>query len=125
MNKINQRKFIRFMKELNIYGEFIKTLKRTPTDDSEIRNNMGLNLKILKIKRILTVREYLDAVVDSSCLFAAFTWSLTPLGHEFWSIIDSVWKHEVCSGAPHDYENMTRLMKTYRDYNKLQEEFVI
>ena len=121
MNKTNQRKFIRFMKELNAY-EFIKALKRTPTDDSEIENDMGLNLKYRKIKRILTAREYLDMVQDSSCLFSAFTWSFTPFGHEFWSIIDSVWRHELSKRTPHDYDNMVKLMKDYREYKKFQED---
>ena len=91
MKGIYKIKFIRYLKEVGLYAQFVKNINAT-------RDNIfehGLGFEIAGLKKS-TISSYLDAVGGMSGLAYAFKWCQTAEGdliwrtcHEFWvSVID-------------------------------------
>lgn len=116
MNKINQRKFIRFMKELNVYSEFVRAIRKTAIDNDEIMACMGLSFRP-ELK--LAIKDYLDKVSNHNCLFVGFTWIHTQMGHAFWSKVDMAWKNEVNKERAHNYRYMMEMIKDFHKRKNL------
>ena len=107
MDKVHQKKFIRFIKELNIYGEFIKYFNRTAISDIEACYRTGLNIVR---GTIITKKQFLGMMDNHRCLINCFLWSNTKQGNNFWAIINTVWERECSEERTHTYQYILEMM---------------
>ena len=87
MEKEYQTRFIRFLKELNIYSQFIKNINHTRENADEI----GLGFCIIGIENA-TISSYLDYIRTMDAISSAFTWSNTTEGDLYWRTIGGFWR---------------------------------
>ena len=74
-----RRRFLRFLKEEGVYGEWIYNLKKQhPTTD--------LDFWKLNFKEMFSEKNHCEEGINS-----AFCWFDTIQGHDFWSKIDDEW----------------------------------
>ena len=103
------------MKELNIYGEFIKYINRTAICDIEICYRTGLSIEP---DTIITKKQFLDMIDNNICLLNSFLWSNTKQGDKFWSAINIVWGEECSKNRIHCYQYILEMVMDFDEWKK-------
>jgi len=82
------KKFLRFLKENNVYHSFFDNFRKQSEWRSKWLNN---TLKNYNLKYYKTFDAYLSLINTNDLFRFAFDWSITDSGHMFWRVLNDKW----------------------------------
>ena len=114
MDKKEQKKLIRFLKELGCYTAFKHNINKVFENGGT--RCLGRYPEIV----VRTPDEYFDNVTGASVIVGGFDWAETDEGYAYWSVINYTWHMRMCEKR-NDYspikDEANSLYETYISLN--------